>query len=206
MFKAPTGKHHSSLVDHDRCVFIRNNAKTDFAALTELPVEEYEKGDDCVNCEAAIADEVASAGVIGPKERTTPADTLPVSDGSDEDDDWEDEDEYVVDPDKKAVVEAELGIQDAEKAIENWEYIAERAKSVQGREFWSNKALSLRSAIEFIPESSKPEAETSEEPAAETLPETEEGKADEQETGQEKRGTSRRKATKKAAASAAAAT
>ncbi|MFK0295460.1 hypothetical protein ACIQU6_34015 [Streptomyces sp. NPDC090442] len=160
LFKAPTGKTHSTLVDHDRCVFIRNNAKTEFAALTELPVSDYEPGDDCVNCAAAIAEEISRVGAGG---ESTVVDSSHSSSDADSVDDWEDEDEFVVDPEKKAAEESRLGIRDAEKAIDAWEYLAERATSLHGRKFWSEKAQKLRVAIEFVPVSESPEKKTEEE-------------------------------------------
>ncbi|MFE7313829.1 hypothetical protein ACFU7T_12080 [Streptomyces sp. NPDC057555] len=162
LFKAPTGKTHSTRVDHDRCVFIRNNAKTRFAALTELSISDYEPGDDCVNCAAAIAEEVAR---VGADDESTAIDSDHSGNGSDPVDDWEDEDEYVVDPEKKAAEEKRLGIQDAEKAIDIWEHLAGRATSVHGRKFWSDKARELRDAIEFVPESVQSEKKGEEETA-----------------------------------------
>ncbi|GAA0579498.1 hypothetical protein [Streptomyces crystallinus] len=159
LFKAPTGKVHSSLVDHDRCVFIRNNAKTDYSALAELPVHEYEAGDDCMNCESAIEAEVGSV-----EASDTPVlfsqDGTPEVDGKDieEDDDWEDEDDFVADPEKKEKAERDLGIRDADTAIEQWELLAERTQSDKGRLFWEAKIADLKSRIEFVPESDKPEA------------------------------------------------
>ncbi|MFK0175642.1 hypothetical protein ACIQVR_06730 [Streptomyces xanthochromogenes] len=154
LFKAPTGKVHSSLVDHDRCVFIRNNAKTDYSALSELPVDEYEAGDDCMNCESAVAKEmksVRSAETPLPFENSEDPSENYTDD--DEDDEWEDEDDFVADLEKKAKAERELGIRDADAALEHWELLAERATSRHGRSFWEGKIADLKARIEFIPES-----------------------------------------------------
>ncbi|MFD9792358.1 hypothetical protein ACFWXK_15565 [Streptomyces sp. NPDC059070] len=169
LFKAPTGKVHSSLVDHDRCVFIRNNAKTDYAALSELPVHEYESGDDCMNCESAIESEVQADKTSETPRLFEERDASePEGEGlAEEEDDWEDEDDFVADPEKKEMVERDLGICDAEVALEKWEMLAERSRSPHGRAFWERKIADLKSQIEFVPESEKAENAVSEEPATE---------------------------------------
>ncbi|MFJ8384755.1 hypothetical protein ACIQ9Q_09620 [Streptomyces sp. NPDC094438] len=169
LFKAPTGKVHSSLVDHDRCVFIRNNAKTDYSALSELPVDDYESGDDCMNCESAIAGEVKSN-----KNSETP---LPFEDDDlssdgvepEGDDDWEDEDEFVPDPQKKEEAERELGIRDADAALYQWEILAERTDSPKGRAFWESKIAQLKARIEFVPEPEKAESSAPDKTAEENI-------------------------------------
>ncbi|MFI6052757.1 hypothetical protein ACIBCO_22080 [Streptomyces violascens] len=156
LFKAPTGKVHSSLVDHDRCVFIRNNAKTDYAALSELPVDEYEPGDDCINCESAIAGEAPSGEVTKTPLPFEDDDNVSEEAVADEDDDeWEDEDEFVSDPEKKGKAELELGIREADTALERWELLATSTKSHKGRAFWESKVADLKARIEFVPESEK---------------------------------------------------
>ncbi|AYV29625.1 hypothetical protein EES41_23195 [Streptomyces sp. ADI95-16] len=155
LYAAPTGKTHSSQVDHDLCVFIRNNAKTNFSALSELAVADYEPGADCVNCASAIESEVRA----GATSDSVSSRAIEDSNGSDEideddedgDDDWEDEDEYVVDPEKKAAEEAKRGLRDAEQAIYQWEYIAARCTTDTGKAFWTEKVRELREAIEFVP-------------------------------------------------------
>ncbi|MFD9569747.1 hypothetical protein ACFWBI_07870 [Streptomyces sp. NPDC059982] len=155
LYQAPTGKTHSSQVDHDLCVFIRNNAKTNFSALSELAVANYEPGDDCVNCASAIESEV-SAGATNDSVSSHAIEDSNVSEDIDEEDeededDWEDEDEYVVDPEKKAAEETKRGLRDAEQAIYQWEYIAARCTTNTGKAFWLEKVRELREAIEFVP-------------------------------------------------------
>ncbi|MFE9120889.1 hypothetical protein [Streptomyces sp. NPDC007172] len=168
LFKAPTGKVHSSLADHDRCVFIRNNAKTDYSALSELPVNEYEPGDDCMNCESAIATEVES-GKVAETPLPFEGSDDPETDGEEfeEEDDWEDEDDFVADPEKKEQAERDLGICDADVALEKWEMLAERSRSAHGRAFWGLKIADLKARIEFVPESEKAETSVSQEAAEE---------------------------------------
>lgn len=134
LYEAPTGKVHSSEVDHDLCVFIKNNARLNFNGCTLLPVERYQPGNDCVKCETAIRAEVDEH-------------EYDYGDAEDEGDD-----EFVIDPDKKAAAEAKHGIRDAEKAIDNWMAI--------GGDFWENKARSLMEEIRFVPETD-PDDETS---------------------------------------------
>ncbi|GGP71987.1 hypothetical protein [Streptomyces melanogenes] len=177
LYKAPTGKVHSSLTDHDLCVFVRNNAKTDFAGAEELPIGDYQPGDDCVNCAEGIRQEVKVENRRAHPDLGTDAvekGGLPsaVSDEpDDEEDDWEDESEYVVDPEKKAAVEAEMGLLDAEEAMENWTYIASRSRSEHGRTFWNDKVAALRAAIEFVPGQDE---QATEPPAEDDVPSAEE--------------------------------
>ncbi|MFI6685390.1 hypothetical protein [Streptomyces sp. NPDC050485] len=195
LYQAPTGKVHSSLVDHDLCVFIRNNAKTDYAALSELPVGGYEPGDDCLNCQSAIAEELKSAPDLEGSNQADSGEMLFGQGGDESDvDDWEDEDEFVVDPEKKAAAEVDLGIRDAEQALYNWEYIVDQARSDQGREFWRKKIQDLRDAIEFRPEAENPTGGQEEISAQEAV---------EDERVAPKGTASRRKPVKKAATSAA---
>ncbi|MEV6673265.1 hypothetical protein [Streptomyces sp. NPDC051162] len=134
LYEAPTGKVHSSEVEHDLCVFIKNNARLNFNGCTLLPVERYQPGNDCVKCEEAIRSEVDEH-------------EYDYGDAEDEGDD-----EFVIDPERKAEAEAKYGIRDAEKAIDNWMAI--------GGDFWENKAQSLLEEIRFVPETD-PEEETS---------------------------------------------
>ncbi|WP_030372878.1 hypothetical protein [Streptomyces rimosus] len=198
LYESPNGKVHSSEVDLDSCVVMRNNARTNFQALNEISVDEYESGQDCNNCADEIRKEINQAP---PKAAATnteqPAEAELDVENYQEDDDWEDEDDFVVDPEKKTAVEQELGILDAEMAILRWEHIAERTRSATGRGFWETKAKTLRAAIEFIPASEK-----ASEPQPKLPVEDSDGKAKESGPEAEKSTPARRKPVKKATAAA----
>lgn len=162
LYQAASGRVHSSEVDHDLCVFIKNNARTDFAALKELPIHDYMEGDDCVKCSDAIRTEVKSHEY----------------DYGDADDDGaqDDGDEYEIDPVKKAAAEEKYRIRDAEKAIDNWMAI--------GGEFWEEKTRNLMEEIRLVPEpdSDEPRASEAEEAEASEEPTKDEEKQGEAET------------------------
>ncbi|MFF4223177.1 hypothetical protein ACFYZH_09965 [Streptomyces abikoensis] len=141
LYEAPTGKVHSSEVDHDLCVFIKNNARLNFNGCTLLPVERYQPGNDCVKCEEAIRSEIDEH-------------EYDYGDAEDEGDD-----EFVIDSERKTEAEAKYGIRDAEKAIDNWMAI--------GGDFWENKAQSLLEEIRFVAEDPEEEASASVDPIGE---------------------------------------